>query len=157
MQILDTGILNFDLNIQAQLLTLDDLSSAYKGAIIPHLITQELISLNKGSYQKPKFWVRDKTQSSAEVDLVRVFNGMLIPVEIKSGATGSLRSLHQFIDQTNHQCGVRIYGGNFKIETTRTRKGKKFYLMNLPYYLGTFIDDYLEYFFSNSSERTEEF
>ncbi|MEX2485269.1 MAG: AAA family ATPase [Brumimicrobium sp.] len=146
LQILDTGILNFDLNIQAQLLTMDDLSSAYKGAIIPHLITQELISLNKGSYQKPKFWVRDKTQSSAEVDLVRVFNGMLIPIEIKSGATGSLRSLHQFIDQSTHHFAIRIYGGVFKIETSKTRKGKTFYLMNLPYYLGTFIDDYLNYF-----------
>ena len=146
LQILDTGILNFDLNIQTQLLTMEDLSSAYKGAIIPHLITQEFISLNKRNYQKPKFWVRDKTQSSAEVDLVRVFNGMLIPIEIKSGATGSLRSLHQFINQANHCFGVRIYGGKFKIETSKTRKGKKFHLMNLPYFLGTFIDEYLKYF-----------
>lgn len=83
---------------------------------------------------------------STEVDLVRSFKGVLIPIEIKSGATGSLRSLQQFIDQAPHDYAVRIYGGEFKIESTKTRKGKKFQLMNLPYYLGTFIDDYLDYF-----------
>lgn len=153
LQILDTGLLNFDINIQAQLLTMDNLSSAYKGAIIPHIITQELISLNQGSYEKPKFWVRDKTQSSAEVDLVRSFKGLLIPIEIKSGATGSLRSLHQFIDQAPHNYAVRIYGGEFKIESTKTRKGKKFQLMNLPYYLGTLIDIYLYYFIGSENRN----
>lgn len=146
LQFLDTGIVNYSMQIQAQLLKLDDLSNAYRGAMIPHLITQELISQEDISYAKPNFWVREKRQSSAEVDLVRVYEDLLIPIEIKSGAKGTLRSLHQFIDQANHPYAVRMYSGNFLIEDAVTRSGKKFHLMNLPYYLGTYLDQYIEYF-----------
>lgn len=146
LQFLDTGILNFDLNIQGNLLLMEDLSAAYKGAIIPHIFTQEIISLNKRSYHKPNFWVRDKTQSSAEVDLIVSYGNYIIPIEIKSGKKGTLRSLHQFINKVNHPFAVRVYGGEFKIEKTKTPEGKTFYLMNLPYYLGTLLKEYIKYF-----------
>lgn len=146
MQFLDTGIVNYTLGIQAELMAMDDLSNSYKGALIPHLITQELISLNTFSYKKPNFWVREKRQSSAEVDLVFPFKNLLIPIKIKSGKTGNLKSLHQFVDQSEHKFAVRIYGGKFSIEEARTPKGTEYTLMNLPYYLGTYVEKYLEYF-----------
>ena len=59
-QLLDTGLVNYSLGVQAQLLGMDDLSKAFKGAIIPHLITQELISLNTITNTKPHFWVRER-------------------------------------------------------------------------------------------------
>jgi predicted AAA+ superfamily ATPase len=142
-QILDTGLVNYTLSIQAQMLGMDDLSSAYKGAVIPHLITQELISLQTISPNNPLFWVREKSQSNAEVDLVLVHGEFLIPVEIKSGSTGSLRSLHQFIDAADHPYAVRIYGGAFSIEKAITPNKKPYLLMNLPYYLGTQLPAYL--------------
>jgi predicted AAA+ superfamily ATPase len=146
LQFLDTGILNFDLNIQADLLLMKDLSEAYKGAIIPHIINQEVLSLNTTDYKKTYFWVRDKTQSSAEVDLLIAHGKFLIPIEIKSGKTGSLKSLHQFVNQAPHQFAVRMYGGKFNIEETVTPEGKPYLLMNLPYYLGTYLKQYINYF-----------
>lgn len=147
LQFLDTGLVNYELKIQAELLALKDLSDAYKGALIPHLITQEIISLNSTQYSKPNFWVREKAQSSAEVDLLIHVNNLLIPIEIKSGAEGKLRSLHQFIEKCDHPYAVRIYGGEFKIEKHQTPTNKKtFYLMNLPYFLGTMLHQYLNYF-----------
>ncbi len=157
LQFLDTGLLNFELGIQADMLTMKDLNHAYKGAIIPHLITQELISLNTSSYKKPNFWVRDKTQSSAEVDLLYVSHGLLIPIEIKSGATGTLKSLHVFIDRAPHSLAIRMYAGKFNVEKAKTREGKPFYLMNLPYYLGTYLDQYLAYFIKNYGKRSDQF
>ena len=53
---LDTGLVNHVLGIQAEMLGMQDLSRAYKGSIIPHLINQELISLNTISHKKPFFW-----------------------------------------------------------------------------------------------------
>jgi predicted AAA+ superfamily ATPase len=147
LQFLDTGLVNHELKIQANMLAMEDLSFSFKGAIIPHLITQELISTSSTQYSKPHFWVREKAQSSAEVDLILPFNGLIIPIEIKSGAVGKLRSLHQFINQCNHHYAVRIYGGEFSVEKHQTPIGKKSYtLMNLPYYLGTKLNDYLNYF-----------
>lgn len=67
LQFLDTGLINYDLKIQADLLALKDFSNAYKGAIIPHMITQEDLSLNTINNPKSHFWVREKAQASAEV------------------------------------------------------------------------------------------
>lgn len=124
----------------------DDLSDSYKGAIIPHIINQELISLQNHKPETPSFWVREKTQSSAEVDIVIPYKNLLIPIEIKSGSTGSLKSLHQFVNTVEHPYAVRIYAGEFKIQQTKTPEGKEYQLMNLPYYLGTQLYKYLEYF-----------
>lgn len=151
MQFLDTGIVNHALGIQGKMLALSDLSSSFKGALIPHLITQELISLNTIRNDKPNFWVRDKKQSSAEVDLVYSYNDMVIPIEIKSGATGSLKSLHQFIERSEHKYAIRIYGGEFNIQENITPGGVPYLLMNLPYYLGSKIPEYVKFFIENYS------
>ena len=151
LQFLDTGLVNHALDIQAQMLGMQDLNTAFKGAVIPHLITQELISLNTISSKKPNFWVREKRQSSSEVDLVISHKGKVIPIEIKSGSTGSLKSLHQFMERTNHPYAVRMFAGEFSIEKTKTPDGTPYILMNLPYYLGTKIPDYIDYFINNYS------
>jgi hypothetical protein len=149
LQFLDTGLINYELGIQGEMLSLKDLSSSYKGALIPHLIAQELISLNTFSYKKHHFWIREKNQSSAEVDLVYPFRDKVIPIEIKSGSDGTLKSLHQFVDRCNHSFAVRMYGGEFAIIKTRTPGGTPYKLMNMPYYLGTKIPEYLAHFLDN--------
>lgn len=144
MQFLDTGLINHELNIQSEMLAMEDLNDAYRGAIIPHLISQEIISLNTAKATKPHFWVREKKQSSAEVDLLIPHGRFLIPVEVKSGISGKLRSLHQFIESSPHPFAVRMYAGEFAIERQTTASGKPYLLMNLPYYLGTRIHTYLD-------------
>lgn len=149
LQFLDTGIINYITGTQAEMIPLKDLSSLYKGCLIPHLISQEIISLNVTSDKKPNFWVREKSQSSAEVDLIYSYKDKVIPIEIKSGAVGTLKSLHQFMEKAKHPYSIRIYAGEFNIQTTETREGTPFLLMNLPYYLGTKIHEYIEYFITN--------
>tara|TARA_R110002072_G_scaffold266303_1_gene425158 strand:+ start:271 stop:1629 length:1359 start_codon:yes stop_codon:yes gene_type:complete len=152
MQFLDTGLVNNELNIQADMLAMEDLNNAYRGSIIPHLIAQELISLNTTKAAKPNFWVREKKQSSAEVDLVVQYNNLVIPIEIKSGKAGTLKSLHQFIEAVDHPYAIRMYAGEFRIEEHTTRSGKKYFLMNIPYYLGTKLKEYIDYFLENNRE-----
>ena len=149
LQFLDTGLINHALGIQGEMLSLNDLSHAWKGAIIPHLINQELLSLNIHGYKKPLFWVREKKQSSAEVDLAIQFRDKVIPIEVKSGSEGTLKSLHQFVEATDHPYAVRIYAGEFSVSKAKTPGGKPYLLMSLPYYVGTKIYEYLEYFLSN--------
>lgn len=150
LHFLDVGLLNHELNIQSELLSITDLSNARKGAIIPEVITQEYLSLQTSSSKKPMFWTREKAQASAEVDLVLTHKNMAIPIEIKSGKVGTLKSLHQFIDRAHHPYAVRVFGGEFSIEQHSTPQKKKPYLlMNLPYYLGTKLPAYLAYFTEN--------
>lgn len=146
LQFLDIGLVNSGLNVQHELIGVKDLSSAYKGALIPQIVKQELISTNKFSYHKPSFWVREKNQSSAEVDLVIQFRGLLIPVEIKSGPVGKLRSLHQFMDACPHHYAVRLYAGKLEIHDAKTINGKSFKLLNLPYFLGSKLEAYIAWY-----------
>lgn len=145
LQFLDTGLINYTLGIQAQMLAMNDLNNAYKGAVIPHLVTQELISIYNTTAPTPNFWVREKAQSSAEVDLLYPHRGIVIPIEIKSGSTGSLKSLHQFIEASDHPYAIRMYAGSFSIERAVTRGKKPYLLLNLPYYLGTSLPLYAEW------------
>lgn len=152
LQILDTGLVNHNLEIQSQMLAMTDLNSAHKGAIIPHLISQEVMSLNIIRHKKPMFWVREKKQASSEVDLVFPYKSKLYPVEIKSGSTGSLKSLHQFVEQSEHPYAIRMYAGEFRVDETKTPGGTPYSLMNLPYYLGTKLPEYIHYFVNNHRE-----
>lgn len=149
LQFLDTGLLNYTLGIQAEMIGVNDLSKSYKGAIIPQMVTQELIALNHKNKQKPNFWVREKMQASSEVDLIINCKNLIIPIEIKSGSTGSLRSLHEFINRSGHRYAIRIYAGEFKIEEHKTLAGKKYVLMNMPYYLSSKTYEYAEYLIEN--------
>lgn len=59
-----------------------------------------------------------------------------IPIEVKAGKTGTLRSLHTFIDQEpSTPLAIRLYAGFICKEDLRTPQGHPYYLLNLPYYL----------------------
>lgn len=143
LQFLDTGIWNHALGIQADLIQVKDLNEVHKGRIIQHLLAQEIESIFEDFNFQSHFWVRQEKDSSSEVDLVFPFKKYLIPIEVKSGSTGSLRSLHQFMDRCEHPFAVRFYAGPFKVEQSQTVKGTPFTLINLPYYLGTQLVNFL--------------
>lgn len=146
LQFLDTGLLNHGLKLQAELLTTNDYSKFHRGKIIQHIVTQEIISTSLTSRYEPHFWVREERNSSAEVDMVYHFGKYLIPIEVKSGKTGTLRSLHQFMERCGHRFAVRMYKGKYSREEISTPSGYSFKLLNLPYYLGTQIHQHLAYF-----------
>jgi len=151
LQFLDTGLLNQALQLQGEMILLADLDDFYRGKIIQHLICQELISIFEDQRFTPHFWVREEKDSSSEVDIVLQFGKFIIPIEIKSGKQGRLRSLHQFVERSNHPYAVRLYSGTFSVEKVHTPARKPYFLMNLPYYLGTKIPEYLAWFIENYS------
>ena len=146
LQVLDTGLINYSVGIQKEILGTTDLHSVYQGTIIEHLIGQELLSNQYFALSSLQFWVREKKTSNAEVDYIFPFEGKLIPVEVKSGKDGTLKSLHLFMDEAPHTMAVRFYSGDFIITQAKTPKGKEYQLLNLPYYLGTQLEKYLEWF-----------
>jgi len=146
LQLLDTGFVNHFAGLQKELLQIDNLDHVFKGKIAEHIVGQELLAAQDSVLYKLEFWVREKKQSNAEIDFIIRRDENLIPVEVKSGATGRLRSLHQFMDQTPHPYAVRIYGDRLRIDHVKTIKGKPFYLLNLPYYLAGQIHQYADWF-----------
>lgn len=145
LQVLDTGLMNYFLGVQAELLGTADLSNAHQGTIIEHLVGQELLARKFNILNSLNFWVREKTTSTAEVDYVYLFEGKLIPIEVKSGKEGTLKSLHSFMSQSNHTYAIRIYAGKFSITDVENSDGTSYKLLNLPYYLVSKLDEYILY------------
>lgn len=77
------------------------------------------------------------------MDYLFPFEGKLIPIEVKSGSEGKLRSLHLFMDASPHKIAVRFYAGEVSITKATTPEGKQFNLLNLPYYTVSQIEKYL--------------
>jgi hypothetical protein len=61
-----------------------------------------------------------------------VINDRLVPVEVKSGKAGTLRSLHNFMDESSSDFALRVYSGNMRTEQITTQNKKKFTLFSIP-------------------------
>ncbi|MEA3445305.1 MAG: AAA family ATPase [Bacteroidota bacterium] len=151
LQFLDTGLLNYAMGIQSQLIGLTDMNDFYRGRIIQHIVYQQVQAQNNSVGSKLHFWVREKSNNNSEVDLVYRYNQYLIPIEVKSGPQGRLRSLHQFVERTKHNFAIRILSNKLSVEKVRTPGGKDYVLLNLPYYLATRIPHYIEWLVENYS------
>jgi uncharacterized protein len=143
LQLLDTGLINYAVGLQKEIMRTKDLNSVYQGAMIEHLVGQELLANRFTVSNTLHFWVREKTTSTAEVDYVMAYEGLLIPIEVKSGKEGKLKSLHLFMDAAPHTMAVRFYAGTLSITLATTPKGKQYHLLNLPYFLVSQIEAYL--------------
>lgn len=146
---MDSGLVNYETNLQKEIFKNEEILDVNEGLLAEHIVAQELNPLMPENFGL-NFWVREKRQSIAEVDFVIPYKNMLIPIEVKKGKSGRLRSLHQFIDNCPHNYAVRVYSGKFDIQKTRTISGKDFYLFNLPFFLVPKIFDYLDYVFANN-------
>ena len=92
---------------------------------------------------KITFWVKEKKQSNAEVDFLLPYNQYVIPLEVKAGKAGTLRSLHEFIDMANQPYAIRLYAWPIQETATKTPKGTSYTLLSLPYFLIGKIYDYI--------------
>jgi len=146
LQLVDTGLVNYFSGIQKPLFQSHDMNAIFHGQIARQVVGQDILvtessgALNGG---RLNFWVRNKAQSTAEVDFVIRYLEMLVPVVVRSGEPGRLRSLHQFIDQAPHPYAIRLQAGQLSVQQAQTIHGKKFFLMNLPYFLAGKIREHL--------------
>ncbi|MDP3041936.1 MAG: AAA family ATPase [Candidatus Omnitrophota bacterium] len=109
LNFLDVGLMQNACGLQAELTFKNDFIQINSGAVIEQFIGQELRA-QTDSYLKRGlfFWARDKKNSSAEVDYVVAVDSLILPVEVKAGKTGTLRSLKLFIEEKKSLFGVRF-------------------------------------------------
>ena len=142
LQVLDTGMLNYFAGIQKLVFGTNDLNNIYKGHIAEHIVGQELLANQTNILETLRFWTKEKKDSLAETDYLCNINGDMLPVEVKSGATGRLRSLHLYMEESNCNVAIRFYAGTFSIDDITTSSGKKYKLLNIPYYLAGQLNEY---------------
>ncbi len=80
-----------------------------EGAIAEQFTAQELLAY-RDYYQIPAlhYWAREARNSSAEIDYIIPCNSSVLPIEVKAGKTGTMRSMHIYLDKYNLSSGIRI-------------------------------------------------
>ncbi len=92
-------------------------------------------------YKEPTlyYWHREEKGSSSEVDYLIEHNAEVIPIEVKAGSTGSLKSLHFFMNNKNLPRAIRINNDIPSITQVNIQNTSdmciSYTLLSIPYYL----------------------
>jgi predicted AAA+ superfamily ATPase len=115
MLLLDTGILQRlqDLNL-SDILISNDFDLVNKGNIAEIFVGLELLK-NSSRYipQQMYYWQREQRNNHAEIDYVIQKGEKIIPIEVKSGTSGKMQSMHLFIKEKQLEYGIRTSLENF--------------------------------------------
>lgn len=142
----DTGLMNFSVDIQTEYLQNQSLMDVWKGHAAEHIVAQELrVVLDRNYRNEQYYWVRDKKGSNAEVDFVWQYKSTIIPIEVKSGTNAHLRSLHSFMSVPDApDFAVRVWPGEYGIDEVVSPTGHPFRLVNVPFYYVGVLDKVLD-------------
>lgn len=106
----DIGLMNNLLGLTwNHIRKMDERSLVNEGAEAEQFIGQQLLVVEGGN-KKPElyYWLREGRKNNAEVDYVIAHNNTIIPVEVKAGKSGSLKSLHRFMFLKEAPVAVRF-------------------------------------------------
>ena len=140
---LDTGLVNYAAGLQKDLFGINDISGTWKGKIAEHIVGQELLSISTKVIEKRYFWVREAKNSQAEIDFLYQYKGLLIPIEVKSGNSSNLKSLHSFMEVSSQQIAIRFWNNPVTLNSVKLPSGKTYTLYNLPFYYAGQMDRFL--------------
>ena len=132
---LDVGLMLCSLGTKATSLHIDQERRLINtGAIAEQFIGQQLY-YSQESYLEPElhYWVREKRGSSSEVDYLISKDYDIIPIEVKAGKTGTLKSLHNYVAEKNPRFAVRFNSELPSVCTIGADNNCK--LLSLPLYL----------------------
>lgn len=106
---LDIGLLRAAQQINLSLIYQKDQNLMTKGQLAEQVVGQELLAYApKIQRNKLFFWQREEKNSQAEVDYLYVHDGLIIPLEVKAGKVGRLKSLKIFMQEKQAKTGIRI-------------------------------------------------
>lgn len=105
---LDIGLMHSQSGLGGQLITGPQLLDVYGGALAEQFVGQELLALSTREPPHLYYWAREARSSQAEIDFLWAAQGHIVPIEVKAGSTGRLRSLHHFMDIYHSPLGIRI-------------------------------------------------
>jgi predicted AAA+ superfamily ATPase len=138
---LDCGLCTSSLGLSMQHFNaLNDFTMVNSGGIAEQLVGQILRTLAP-PYVSPSlyYWQRTKKGGAAEVDYLIQHEAEVIPIEVKAGSTGSLKSLHQFMKEKKKTVAVRINSDfpskGFVSVQDYSGSTIEYTLFSLPFYL----------------------
>jgi uncharacterized protein len=136
MIMLDCGLCGAALGLSLhQLTSISEISMINNGGMAEQLVGQLLRTLTP-AYVPPSsfYWHREKKGSEAEVDYIIQHENEIIPIEVKAGTTGTLKSLHQFMKEKKKKIAVR-FNSDLPKSGPVILDSFQYKLLSLPFYL----------------------
>lgn len=126
---LDVGLLAAKSGLLASVLMSDDLLLVNRGEMAEQLVCQELLAYQP-AYKRAdvQYWTREKKSSQSEVDFVIQCGTHIVPIEVKAGAIGRLKSLQVMMQEKNLAFGVRVSQLPLSYDANKR-------IFSLPFYL----------------------
>ena len=101
-----------------------------RGGLAEQLVAQEFLSLTpKNQTPALHYWHRESKSSQAEVDFVIEKDAQVIPVEVKSGHDGSMKSLHLFMQEKSVRNGIKISAYPYSVGVSGDKE-----IRTIPFY-----------------------
>ena len=95
---------------------------------------------SKPEYVNPElyYWHPPKSEGQAAVDFLYVSGNTIIPVEVKAGSTGTIKSLQLYVIKKQADLAVRVSSGKPSVNELVAKSNQQtrdFKLINIPFYL----------------------
>lgn len=141
---IDIGLLLAAQGVPAQSIMGSPLELANRGIIAEQFAGQQLLAA-KPSYINPTlyYWQPPKSEGQAENDFLYESETRVYPIEVKSGTSGTIKSLHAYMTKKQSTEGIRISSAKpslHELTAKMNRQEKAFQLINLPFYMNNQIE-----------------
>lgn len=140
---LDVGLMNAVCGIRS--IGLEAFQAAKfinEGAMAEQFIGQHLLYAVEGVRPALFYWLREEKRNNAEIDYLLQMNTKIVPVEVKAGKSGSLKSLHRFAAEKKTTLAVRfdlqqpsVHDVEFSVPLDNQAGKAAFRLLSLPLYM----------------------
>jgi len=138
---LDIGLANHVLKLR--LTDIEQINLNNEGSLAEQFVGQELLCQPPYfSENEIYYWMREKRNSEAEIDYLTQNKNMIVPIEVKAGKTGTLKSLQVFVNEKNIEIAIRFNSNvpsvaeiDTSLKINKEMKNVNFKLISLPLYL----------------------
>lgn len=150
---MDVGLLNYIAGLDwTEITHRDEQKLVNEGPLAEQFIAQHLAFRHDG-FEPPSlfYWLREGKKTNAEVDFVMEWKQNILPIEVKSGKSGTLKSLQQFafLKQSNLACRFDLNPASLQKVSHQLRQKdgivkSQFQLLSLPLYLVENLSEILD-------------
>jgi predicted AAA+ superfamily ATPase len=144
--IVDIGLVSVQLGLSAvKPAEIQNLIFSNKGGLAEQFVGQQLRAFQSPAADPQLYYWQRTGGRLGEIDYVIQYGNRIVPVEVKSGAIGKMKSLHQFMAEKKLNLAIRCNIKRPAVETidVKTTLGHRaqYRLLSIPLYLTERIPD----------------
>lgn len=143
---IDVGLLNHLFGLEWTQISGRSTSALVNEGIIAEQFVAQQLAYSSGGRAEPRlyYWLREGKDKNSEVDFVMQIDEHIVPIEVKAGASGSLKSLQHFVVEKKIPLACRLDLNPPSMQDvshllTRSPTVARFRLLSLPLPFAEFL------------------